>query len=58
MAIALCLIRSLFSDYSAKLEVKDICGYCLWSDCPAGETEDELLENLKPYIRACGKKLR
>ena len=33
-------------------------GYCLWSDCPAGETEDELLENLKPYIRACGKKLR
>lgn len=33
-------------------------GYCLWSDCPAGETEEELLENLKPYIKACGKKMR
>ncbi len=32
-------------------------GYCLWSDSPASETEDELLENLKPYIRACGKKM-
>ena len=32
-------------------------GYCLWSDSPASESEDELLENLKPYIRACGKKL-
>ncbi len=32
-------------------------GYCLWSDSPAAENEDELLENLKPYIRACGKKL-
>lgn len=32
-------------------------GYCLWSDTPAAETEDELLENLKPYIRACGKAL-
>ena len=32
-------------------------GYCLWSDTPAAETEDELLENLKPYIRACGKVL-
>ena len=33
-------------------------GYCLWSDSPASEGEDELLENLKPYIRACGKKMR
>ncbi len=32
-------------------------GYCLWSDSPASETEDELLENLKPYIYACGKKM-
>ena len=32
-------------------------GYCLWSDSPASESEDELLENLKPYIHACGKKL-
>ncbi len=32
-------------------------GYCLWSDSPAAETEDELLEHLKPYIRAGGKKL-
>ena len=32
-------------------------GYCLWSDSPASETEDEILEHLKPYIRACGKKL-
>ena len=32
-------------------------GYCLWSDSPASETEDEILEHLIPYIRACGKKL-
>ena len=32
-------------------------GYCLWSDSPASENEDELLENLKPYIYACGKKM-
>ncbi len=32
-------------------------GYCLWSDSPAAETEDEILEHLKPYIKACGRKL-
>ncbi len=32
-------------------------GYCLWSDSPAAETEDEILDHIKPYIRACGKKL-
>lgn len=32
-------------------------GYCLWSDTPAAETEDEILEHLKPFIRACGRKL-
>lgn len=32
-------------------------GYCLWSDTPAAETEDEILEHLCPFLRACGKKL-
>ena len=32
-------------------------GYCLWSDSPASETEDEVMKNILPYIRACGKKL-
>ncbi len=32
-------------------------GYCLWSDSPESETEDEILEHIKPYIRACGKKM-
>ena len=32
-------------------------GYCLWSDTPAAETEDEVLEHIRPYIAACGKKL-
>ena len=33
-------------------------GYCLWSDTPAAETEDEILEHIKPYIAAIGKKLQ
>ena len=32
-------------------------GFCLWCDTPAAETEDEILEHIKPYITACGKKL-
>ena len=32
-------------------------GYCLWSDSPASESEDEVLEHILPYIKACGKKL-
>ena len=32
-------------------------GYCLWSDTPAAETEEEILENLKPYLHACAKAL-
>ena len=32
-------------------------GYCLWCDTPAAETEDEIMEHIKPYIAACGKKL-
>ena len=32
-------------------------GYCLWSDSPASETEDEVLEHILPYIKACGAKL-
>ena len=32
-------------------------GYCLWSDTPGAETEDEVLAHIKPYIAACGKKL-
>lgn len=32
-------------------------GFCLWCDSPAAETEEEILEHLIPYIRACGKAL-
>ena len=32
-------------------------GYCLWSDIPAKETEDEVFANILPYIKAIGKKL-
>ena len=32
-------------------------GYCLWSDTPAAETEDEVLAHITPLIMACGKKL-
>lgn len=32
-------------------------GYCLWSDMPATETEDEVLEHVLPFIKAIGKKL-
>ena len=32
-------------------------GYCLWSDSPASESEDEILEHILPYIKACGKKM-
>ena len=32
-------------------------GYCLWSDMPAAESEDEVLENVKPFIMACGRAL-
>ena len=33
-------------------------GYCLWSDLPARETEDEVFEHILPFIKAIGKKLR
>ncbi len=32
-------------------------GYCLWSDTPGAETEDEILEHITPLVRAVGKKL-
>lgn len=32
-------------------------GYCLWSDIPAAETEDEVFEHILPFIKAVGKKL-
>lgn len=32
-------------------------GFCLWSDTPNAETEDEILEHLKPYLKACIKAL-
>ena len=32
-------------------------GYCLWSDMPARETEDEVFEHVLPYIKAIGRKL-
>jgi len=27
-------------------------GFCLWTDTPSAETEDELLENMRPYFTA------
>lgn len=32
-------------------------GYCLWSDTPAAESEDALLEHIKPFLFASGKRL-
>ena len=32
-------------------------GFCLWCDIPRAETEEQLLENIRPYFRALGKKL-
>ncbi|MBE6589238.1 MAG: hypothetical protein E7643_03590 [Ruminococcaceae bacterium] len=32
-------------------------GYCLWSDTPAAETEDEVLAHLRPFIEAAGRRL-
>ena len=32
-------------------------GFCLWTDTPAAETPEEILEHLKPYLAACGKAL-
>ena len=32
-------------------------GYCLWSDLPARETEDEVFAHVLPFIKAIGKKL-
>lgn len=31
-------------------------GFCLWTDCPSAETEDELLEHIRPYFTAIAKK--
>ncbi|MBQ8689855.1 MAG: hypothetical protein IJ515_05790 [Clostridia bacterium] len=31
-------------------------GFCLWTDCPSAETEDEILENMRPYFTAIAKK--
>ena len=31
-------------------------GFCLWCDTPARESEDELLENMRPYFTAIAKK--
>lgn len=31
-------------------------GFCLWTDTPAAQTEDELLEIIRPYFTAIGKK--
>ena len=33
-------------------------GFCLWSDTPAAQSEDELLENMRPYFTAIAKKCR
>ena len=31
-------------------------GFCLWCDTPAAETEDEILEHIRPYFTAIAKK--
>ena len=31
-------------------------GFCLWTDCPDRDSEDELLENMRPYFHAVVKK--
>ena len=36
-------------------KVKGI-GFCLWTDTPSAETEDALLEHIRPYITAIAKK--
>ncbi len=30
--------------------------FCLWSDTPSAKTEDEILENIRPYFTAIAKK--
>ena len=32
------------------------CGFCLWTDVPSGETEDELMESIRPFFTAYAKK--
>ena len=31
-------------------------GFCLWTDTPSAETEDEILEHIRPYFTAIAKK--
>ena len=31
-------------------------GFCLWCDTPARESEEELLEHIRPYFTAIAKK--
>ncbi len=31
-------------------------GFCLWCDTPAAQTEDEILENIRPYFAAIAEK--
>lgn len=33
-------------------------GFCLWCDTPGAETEDEILEHIRPYITAIANKSR
>ena len=33
-------------------------GFCLWSDCPSYQTEDEILESMRPYFTAIAQKLK
>lgn len=32
-------------------------GFCLWSDCPSYQTEDEILESIRPQFTAIAQKL-
>ena len=31
-------------------------GFCLWSDTPAAKTEDEILEDMRPFFTAIARK--
>ena len=31
-------------------------GFCLWTDTPAAESEDEILEHIRPYFTAIAQK--
>jgi hexosaminidase len=56
---SLCVYDEENSDNNLKVLTDEVKGggMCLWSDSPAEQSEDEVLENIRPYIRAIGKAL-